>query len=130
MDSGKIEGFFGTLEDSAYDALKGNTALLISFQKLGIGMDDLRKKAPAQLFEKVLGGLGSAKGIQGAQEIFGRGDTVDLQRLSATMGGETGKGFAEKSGLSVGDNDLQEITVAWRGVLEGIKGIGVSFSTC
>lgn len=125
METGKVEGFFNTLEDSSYEALKGNAQLLISFQKLGIGMDDLRKKAPAQLFEKVLGGLGSAKGIQGAQEIFGRGDTVDLQRLSATLGGQSGAEFAHKSGLAVGDNDLQEITVAWRGVLEGIKGIGV-----
>ena len=128
MDSGKIEGLFGTMEDAAYEALKGNTALLVSFGKLGIQMDDLRKKKPAQLFETIMGKMGTTDGFQGVQEIFGRGEAVDIQRLSATLGGKSGEKYANDSGMAISESDVGEITASWRAVIENLKELGAQLA--
>jgi hypothetical protein len=130
MDEGKVEGYFNTLEDSAYEALKGNTALLISFGKLGIKMDELRNKKPAQLFESVLKGISTPAGIQGAQEIFGRGEPQDLRSIAGVMGGKTGAQMAaENPNQVVPAEDLAQIKASWGALLQSLVKVRSYFAT-
>jgi hypothetical protein len=132
MDESKVEGWFNTLEDSAYNALQGNNALILSFQKLGIGMDKLRDKkfTPAKLFEAVMGGMKTAGGVQGAQEIFGRSEAVDVANFAKGMGGKTGAQMAaENSDQVVDKKALDEIKASWAALMQSLVKVRTLFST-
>lgn len=129
MDESKIEGWFNTMEDAAYDALKGNTALLVSFQKLKIGMDDLRNMRPGDLFTKILGNMGTEKGIQGAQELFGRSETQDLRSVAGLMGGKSGAQMAEENQSQVvPESDLAEIKASWGALMQSLVKVRAVFA--
>lgn len=96
-----LKDVLGTLSERAFDAKKGAQGVQEDFSSIGVSVDDLEGKNPAQLFEEVAEGIktteSKTKSAKAAVSLFG--DEIGNKLLTRLKEGEDGlTSFIDKAG--------------------------------
>lgn len=130
-----IVGMFSNIQKARDEAIKGNQQLVMSFQKLGVSMDDLMTSNTTQLFSKVMGGMGSDIRVasmgtrSAAQDIAGTPENViaTFQAGIAQAGGDFNDAVnaMTESGQIASDVDIHVMASLWSQILTELKAAGI-----
>jgi hypothetical protein len=122
LDSGKVTGWFDSLDDKRREAIKGNYDLRLSFQALGVSFSELQHMNKSELFGKLMANKDMGKIVAGtpmgnaAENLLGQGSIGQFQALQRAAGGQTLDQYTASgvaNGSIVPKEDVTELSNQW-----------------
>lgn len=130
-----VTTMFENITKSRTDAISGNEKLIMSFAKLGIGMDELMQSDSTQLFSRVMGSIQNSGDIRvqdnnsryAVQSITGTPENI----IQSFIDGLGGKSFEEKKNTLKSSKDIadeqtiKELSAAYDTIKTSLKEAGM-----
>jgi hypothetical protein len=122
LDSGKVTGWFESLDAKRREAIKGNYDLRLSFQALGITFSELQHMNRSELFGKLMANKDVSKIVAGTpmgnalENLVGSGGIGQFQALQRAAGGQTLDQYTANgvaNGSIVPGKDVTELSNQW-----------------
>ena len=128
-----VIGMFENIDKARNDALKGNTDLLLSFQRLGVSLEDLQNMSKSDLFDKLTANIPdnvqNSQNItrQDVQSITGTPENV-INQITSQLKGEGGFNNTMTNAINSGDvvkeDDVNQLSATWNEIKAELTQVG------